>query len=327
MAKKKQQDFAKVKLKVGRKLQPANVTSTEFKAKKVVLGPALVSDPIRSLTTCVSASTSVKLLHLSKLLDGPLLTSPHRITGDLLNALARLVLDSDDKVRRNARLCVEQSLSCLLKEQISLQNSITLLLTHVKCGLTHLNAAIANESRKLLSFLIPKSSPDHEQQFMQIIRARFWDGKSVSLSDLELAADIVHKFQNKGTQRCETAVIEWSSSNNHISWSQLHTPILSQSVDITITTAATGKDQVQDLLQLLAKIVADGLSEFSKRPGEQVTLSLDQGRRLVALLQLNQCLSSKASEKQHFPDYEVVGDMSKKKACFALTRQIKELIR
>ena len=329
MAKSRQKDFAKVKLKVGRKLKPANATSTEFKTKKVVVRatPGLVSDPVHCLTACASASSSIKLMHLSKLLAGHLLASPHRITGDLLNALARLTLDSDDKVRRQARRCIEQSLNCMHKNQLSLHNSVPLLLTHVKCGLTHLNPAIASESRKLLSFLITRSSPDQEQHFMQIVRSRFWDGKSVTLPDLEMAADIVMEFHQNAAQECQQAIIQWSPSNNHIPWSRLHRTVLSESSDITFSASLPQNGDGKDLQILLANVTSEGLSQFLKRTGDSVSLNLEQGRRLVALLKLSRCLLGRRLRSFSVPDYEVTGDSSRKKACSALNRQITELIR
>lgn len=328
MAKKKQKDFAKVKLKVGKRVKPANATSTEFKTKKVVVRttPGLVSDPVHCLTACASSSSSIKLMHLSKLLHAPLLTSPSRITGDLLNALARLVLDSADKVRRQARLCVEQAIGCMYDKQLSLQHSIPILLTHVKCGLTHLDPSIASESRKLLSFLIAKSSPEHEQHFMQIVRTRIWDGKSVTLLDLELAAEILTKFYTESADHRPPVTMIWNPSNNHVSWSLRYEPLLSQSVDVTFSASSSTNDNGKELKELIAKVAFDGLSEFLKRSGDNVSLNPDQGRRLVALLKLSRCLSRGGMRSLTVPAYEVVGESSKRKSCSVLTRQIRELV-
>jgi hypothetical protein len=328
--KKKQQDFAKVKLKVGKKLTPTNATNTEFKAKKVVIksSPGLVSNPVHSLTTCITASPAIKIVHLSKFLTCPMLTSPHLITGDLLNALARLSLDPDDKVRRQARQCVEQSLNCMLNKKLSLQNSIPILLTHVKCGLTHFNQAIANDSRKLLSFLITRSTPDQEQAFMDIVKSRIWDGKSVSLLDLELAAEIVTKFHHKPAAVFQKQVLEWSPVNNHIPWSKIHSPLLSESVDVTFSGLPPASNTHKDLTQLLQSITSDGIAEFTKRSSDSraCTLTFDTGRRLVALLKLARSLHPDLMASLTLPEYEVTGDGNKKKPAAAVTRQIKDLI-
>lgn len=329
MAKKRQADFAKVKLKVGRKVKAANATSTDFKAKKVVVRgtTGLVSDPVRCLTASAAASSSIKLMHLTKCLVSPVLTSPPRITGDLLNALARHALDMDEKVRRQARLCVQQAVTCLHEQQQSLQLPISILLTHVKCGLTHLNPAIANDSRKILSFLVTKSSPEQAQQFMELARTRIWKGKAVSLLDLELAAEIVTKFHSKSKDHCQHFSTNWSPSDCHIPWSSTRKPLLSQSIDVTFSATPTGDDAGSELDELMAKVTFDGMSEFVKRSGDSLTLSLDQGRRLVALLKLSRCLHPDDMRSLALPDYEIVADSSKKKACSALTREIKDLVR
>lgn len=324
MAKAKPKDFAKVKLKVGRKLEASNTTKTEFKAKKVVVRATqgLAADPVHCLTACSTSSPSVKLLHLNKLITSPVLSTPHCITGHLLNALARLVLDSDQKVRKQARVCVQQALTCMSAEQ--LHNSVSLLLPHVKCGLTHLVPAVVSESRELLSFLIGRSSADHEQSFVQIIRTRVWDKKSVSLLDLELAAEILTKFKRSShvdEGREPRLAMVWDPRDNYVPWSKLNKPRLSLSVHDTCSTPSTVQSE-DEVLELLRKVASDGLVEFSSNSESRSSITVEEGRRLVAFLQIGHCLSIKLLL---LPEYTVVGESSKKKRASTLNHQIRDL--
>lgn len=324
MAKTKQKDFAKVKLKVGRKLQPANSTNTEFKAKKVVIRGTkdLAVDPVHCLTACSTSSPSVKLMHLNKLAASNVLTSSHLITGHLLNALARLSLDSDSKVRKQARVCIQQSLTSMSNDQ--LRDSVSLLLPHVKCGLTHLDPGIAHESRALISFLIVRSSDDQEKSFMQILRTRLEGRKgSISLFDLELASEVLTRFRQKVPAVKEQKprfTMDWNPANNFVPWFCINRPRLS--VDITFTTSASNS-KADEVINLLRKFAVDGIDEFSRNCESRSSLTVDEGRRLLALLKLSHCL---LNESLVLPEYTVVSEKSHQKQCSSLNRQIRDLV-
>lgn len=192
MGKKKKQkaDFQKVKLKVGRKLtKGGNVTKTEFKSKRIVLREVrdLEENPLISLTRNPTANTKYKLVCLNKLKDH-LGNSPQQVTGETINTLAKMLLDEDERVRSLATKNLKNYLESMRSSGMDVSPFFTIVLTYLKCAITHLSSGVSGDAKDLLQYLIPKCDTKLYKMLMITILARLSITSQPTAKDLELAA-------------------------------------------------------------------------------------------------------------------------------------------
>ena len=220
MAKKKKKDvdFKKTKLKVGKVQKSGNLTKPTFKTSKVTLKEALDLrvDPVKSLSISnASSGSSVKILRLNRLLESEQLKQVPLLTRDLVNAIARMIIDNDKRVRSLAIKCLKVVLSTLGSSNVDVNSTVSLILSHVRCALTHLDASIADDGRKILLMLHEFSCVSSiQEQMLTILLAKLTYGmndtvvSARSLDELQVLYKILSKDSNTGCSN------EKSSSNN-----------------------------------------------------------------------------------------------------------------
>ena len=137
---KKNKDFQKTKLKIGKKIpKRSNDTNTQFKSKKIVLKDqsTLENNQMAVLSRNLFSNKQFKLLCLSKIYSNYL--DKNAVDGESINILSRLLLDNEEQVRQSTIRCIKKSINRLIKEDQSINPFLTILLTYIKCGLTHID--------------------------------------------------------------------------------------------------------------------------------------------------------------------------------------------
>ncbi|XP_077518264.1 testis-expressed protein 10 isoform X2 [Amblyomma americanum] len=164
---KKNQDFQKVKLKVGRKLPKGlNVTDTSFKTKKIVLHDRLSKPATGEPTTARKQSVQdlIGRLHhynATSRLDalGGLRELGRSYPGafspqlkPLLEILGALCTDKEGAVRQSTLKVLRMVLGSVSSERLSPFGP--LLLSQLGCAVNHLSAAVRHDALDLLALLL-----------------------------------------------------------------------------------------------------------------------------------------------------------------------------
>ena len=219
--KKKQKDFQKIKLKVGRTLKRApNETKTEFKTRKIIIKESqlIARDPIKLLLTTSLTTNQAKLSCLTKLNDAIVNIDIKHINGELINGLAKYLIDNDTRVRQETIKCIKQCLEILQNKQSEINTLISMLITYINCALTHINQSISNDGYKLLIFIVDKCNHSSLQQLMTIMMARISNCSDIKINDYEILAKIVQKIKktDSSVNACKEPVIKWSKDNCYV---------------------------------------------------------------------------------------------------------------
>ncbi|CDW54531.1 Ipi1 N domain containing protein [Trichuris trichiura] len=167
-AKRKREDFQKVKLKVGRKLRKPNETKVDFKVKKIVL--PCQTDDWNATTLRTSCSLSLEdccrlLIHhnmskrrvaLRGLLE--LLSMDSSLGSSNLSKLLECILPSLTAADTVVRQLTSQAVSLLMGLVTSRQLSsyFPLIAGHICCGITHIDVPVKVVSAELLDCILQK---------------------------------------------------------------------------------------------------------------------------------------------------------------------------
>lgn len=191
--KKKDVDFQKVKLKVGRKLKrDSNETRAEFKSKKIVIKEAKFykTDPLSMLLThgsnCSQHSKLNLLNQLSSVINSDIIKSLNR---PFIDSLGKFIIDQSDQVRLAAIRCLKTCMNQMRQQHASLTDFVECLKPYIVCAYTHLDQGIYKSCRKLLDCLIRFNDPDIHLILMAILIERLgMDG--VESVDCQLASQL-----------------------------------------------------------------------------------------------------------------------------------------
>lgn len=316
MAKKKKQvDFKKVKLKVGRKIvKCANETDTSFKTRKIKLREARVmrNDAISSLTTAGNEDrTQIKLMKLRNASEGALITSPERITGDVIHILSRFSCDLDPQVRSEARKCLRQAFTSLQNAGRSLDPVMSVVMTHLKCGLTHLNPEIKKDSKRLLSFVIQNASCENVPQVAQVLLMLLKTKQNPRIDDLELSHGLIQKFLMT-TQNNKSSVepyeLIWSEDNPYLPMHDIifRPPPLFYDCSFKSDDSSSGDVKTQ-FLSVIKSATLQEIHRYTVRRDNNWSLSLDEARLLLISLKIHESLGSKI-ELTGFPSVTITNE-------------------
>lgn len=159
MAKKRQQDFHKTKLKPGKMLpRGRNVTSTAFKSKKIIM-PSQARKEKSELTIqeCVkrashSGPVASRENALNQLNNLMLKENASIYLPDIIDVVAKNILDIEESLRNASVRVLETVLEYTDARKIS--SFIPLLTNILSCTLTHVDIKIKRISLKLLNMLL-----------------------------------------------------------------------------------------------------------------------------------------------------------------------------
>ncbi|KAK3866156.1 hypothetical protein Pcinc_028294 [Petrolisthes cinctipes] len=167
--KAKKADFAKVKIKVGKKLKKAqNETKTDFKARKIIVAEQLarktnetvltkkmhnIKDLLSRLqhnNTYVRQDGINGLLELVKNKDCDLLV-PHLSV--MVGGAAPCMFDSDALIRSTTNKFIE---ALITKVGVHLEPYMNVIATHLSCAMVHLNMHVQGDSLKVMNLLVTR---------------------------------------------------------------------------------------------------------------------------------------------------------------------------
>ncbi|XP_042216329.1 testis-expressed protein 10-like [Homarus americanus] len=164
--KNKKADFAKVKLKVGKKIKKAqNETRTDFKARKIILKEQLEKKSDQTLLT--KKKHNIKEL-LSRLSHSSSYVRQDGVTGlleivkknqkadlepflpTMIQGVAPSIFDTDTLIRTSAIKFMD---ALILKVGNSIEPYFNIVATHLSCAMVHLNINVQGDSLKLMRVL------------------------------------------------------------------------------------------------------------------------------------------------------------------------------
>lgn len=222
--KKKDLDFQKVKLKVGRKLKrDDHETKAEFKTRKIVLKEVITysRDPVTSLTRHsdrITVRGKLSMLnHFNSALTKEFVKT---LSKPVLDSLSKFLLDQSDQVRSASIKCLKTCYNQLKQQHLSTQDFIQSLKPYLDCAYTHVNSAIVNDCQKFLEYFVTINDPQTFETLLMIVLRRFKAG-NISEAERKTAVKLKHQYlRHKQKEAIEDILKEdkieplvWSETN------------------------------------------------------------------------------------------------------------------
>ena len=325
--KKKDGDFQKVKLKVGRKLAKGlNETRTDFKVKKVVLREAKVlsEEPISALLSCSQSNTQMKILCLAKVGEGCLVNNPKLITGQVICQFGRYLLDDDSRVRVQANKCIRQSVLSLKEANIDTEEFVTLLVNFLKCGLTHIDRDIIKQARETVSFLIEEVGTGSLDKLLDIIvESRFIEGLQPEPMDYEFCAEILLRKSQENNKKYAEKNYQWSTENNRFPLTNFV-----YSLEYDMTFKSTPFEKADTLaIDKISKTIQKEVKRMAENGNGHWSLSYNEARLFLATAKIHSLLELPKYPLKAFHGFSLVGSNDKKKGTANLQANLNKHIR
>lgn len=208
-SKKKDLDFQKVKLKIGRKLKrDSNETKAEFKTRKIILREVKShsDDPITALahhSDHISQHGKLSLLnHFNSALT---LTIVKALTKPIVDSLAKFIIDHSEPVRTATYRCLKTCFNHMKQRGMSTKEFAYLLKPYLDCAFTHIDRGISQDCLKFLDYLTNTNEPQVFEPMMHVVLRRYEVGNLTS-KELNIAQKIKHlylKHQKRVNQEIE----------------------------------------------------------------------------------------------------------------------------
>lgn len=195
--KRKDADFQKVKLKVGRKLKrDDNETRAEFKTRKIVLKEVMSysKDPVTSLlrhSDRISAHGKLSMLnHFNSALTQEFVRTLNK---PVLDSLSKFTLDQSDQVRAASIKCLKTCYNRLKQQHLPTGDFIQSLKPYLDCAYTHVSSAIVNDCQKFLEYFVTINDPQTFETLLMIVLRRYKAG-NLSEAEKKLAVKLKHQY-------------------------------------------------------------------------------------------------------------------------------------
>lgn len=195
--KKKNLDFQKVKLKVGRKIKrDNNETKAEFKTRKIVLKEvrSFRDDPLTALvrhSDRISHQGKLSMLsHFNSALTPDVTTS---LTKPILDGLAKFVVDDSSKIRDATYKCLKTCLNHLKRNQMPMVDFIKSIQPYLDCAYTHVSKPINMNCHSFIEHLLNVNEPQTFETLMSILLRRYEAG-NLSTKELDLAIRLKQQY-------------------------------------------------------------------------------------------------------------------------------------
>lgn len=161
--KKKNLDFQKVKLKVGRKLtRDSNETKAEFKSRKIVIKEVenFHNDPLRMLSkhseSMTHHSKMSMLNHFNSILTKEVVQS---LSKPILDSLCKFIIDHSEQIRDAASKCIKTCFNQMRQQHLDLNDFLDSLKPYLDCAYSHVSRAICNDCQKLIDYFVKVNEP------------------------------------------------------------------------------------------------------------------------------------------------------------------------
>lgn len=221
---KKDLDFQKVKLKVGRRLKrDSNETKAEFHTRKIILREVKShsSDP---LTAIINHSDHIShqgklaiLKHFNAALTPEISKSLNR---PVLNSLAKFLTDTSNDVRNTTVKCLKTCYNHLKQSQLPVKDFLYSLKPYLDCAYTHLDRGISSDCHNFLHYLVNLNDSQIFEPLMYIIVRRYESG-NLTQAEKKLAVKLKQqykRFEQKQSiedklQDGKVEALYWSETN------------------------------------------------------------------------------------------------------------------
>ena len=188
--KKKDVDFQKVKLKIGRKLKrDSNETKAEFKSRKIILKEVRdhKDDPLLALahhSDHISQHGKLSLInHFNSALNPTIIKTLNKPT---IDSLAKFIIDHSDQVRSATYRCLKTCINHIKQQHLSIKDFVYLLKPYLDCAYTHISKPTVADSQKFLEYLLNINEPQICEPLMSVVLKRYEAG-NLTLGERNLA--------------------------------------------------------------------------------------------------------------------------------------------
>lgn len=225
--KRKDGDFQKVKLKVGRKLKrDSNETKAEFSSRKIILKEVRShsNDPLTALahhSEHISQSGKISLLnHFNSALNPEIVKSLNK---PILDSLSKFLIDRSDQVRSSTMKCLKTCFNHMKQQRLSTKEFLFNLKPYLDCAYTHVTSSIANDCQKFLEYFVNLNEPQIFEPLMHIVLRRYEAG-NLSDNEKNLGLKLAHYFARHKQKKCleeqlsndKIERLYWSESSYHL---------------------------------------------------------------------------------------------------------------
>jgi pre-rRNA-processing protein IPI1 len=332
--KKKEKDFQKIKLKVGRKLlRGINETKTDFKSKKIILKESELrsNDPLKTLSNNRAINSQIKLLCLNKLNNSLNSTIISNNSAQVINTVSKYLNDSDKRVRSDAIKCIKQSISLLDNQNNnnSISPIMSMILSYIDCGLTHIDHNISYDSLKLLSYIMEKCDNSLYDQLMQIIISRIGDKTNIDSNDYEICCKLITLMKKNDInnelrlETKESPVFKWSSDNYYCDLNNIindNKPSFEFNLSFQINSSVDLKEK---FITIVKNIVINDLKLLLSKNSKQLSFTIPEAKKAISVLNISSMIGlSSNSNDSEIPTVNIVAINANKKT----SRQQQQLI-
>lgn len=261
--KKKDLDFQKVKLKVGRRLKrDSNETKAQFKTRKIVLKEvkSYSDDPITALSRHsehISHHGKLTMLnHFNSAMTPNVISTLNK---PILDSLAKFLIDHSDQVRAAATKCLKTCYNQMKRLSIPTNEFMHYLKPYLNCAYTHVSKPISTDCEKLLSYFVNLNDPQLFEALMSIVLRRYEAG-NLTEADQSLAIKL-RRYYLRNKQKEAVAEMMRDDEVEQLKWSETccyfdldplrHKLNGSRATDLTRDVSLTGDDSKEDVSKLL----------------------------------------------------------------------------
>lgn len=222
--KKKDLDFQKVKLKVGRRLKrDTNETKADFKARKIVIKEVknFHCDPLSMLSRHsenISHHSKLSMLnHFNSILTSDVVKSLNK---PIVDSLCKFIVDHSEQVRASATKCIKTCINRMRQKHSPMEDFTESLKPYLDCAYSHVSTFIQHDCQSLLDYLVKVNEPTLYETLMAVILRRYEAGNISSQG--KNSAQLLKGYyeRNKSRLMVERALIKnkvapvvWTRSN------------------------------------------------------------------------------------------------------------------
>ncbi|KAI1301625.1 hypothetical protein HDE_03081 [Halotydeus destructor] len=313
MVKKRQDDFKKIKLKVGKKLTKGdNVTKTDFKAKKLMIRQpvSFKDDPAKFFAAFKDMTNQGKMLLMTKINQSNIWQNIEFSTTRNISSICSMIQSYDSRVRTEARKSIDQYLTIYTREHRDIKPFITLLLKYITCAITSIDEGISHEARVLLNTIVEKADASFTEKILDVLVPKFVEGSKYDFSDLQLAAQLLKKLseaemKSSEEKKPEPFTVHWHEDCHVFVKGPIAVPL---AYNISF---ANGYDDLGDITVkygLIEKAAIKEVDYFVNRSKHDAVYTFKEAKLFIAAIRVCLILKSPKLDFKMPANINVVGE-------------------
>lgn len=266
--KKRDLDFQKVKLKVGRKLKrDSNETKAEFHTRKIILREVKShsSDPLTAIinhSDHISHQGKIAILkHFNAALTPEISKSLNR---PVLNSLAKFLTDPSSDVRNSAMKCLKTCYNHLNQNRLPVKDFLYSLKPYLDCAYTHLDRGISSDCHNFLHYFVNVNDSQIFEPLMHIILRRYETG-NLTQAEKKLAIKLKQqyiRFQQKQSiedqLHCDKVEpLSWSETNYVLDLDDFIHNLDYERTNMDHEVYVRPKNRIENIAEKFVKVIPD----------------------------------------------------------------------